>query len=225
MPARHVGEPRRQLECLRVVGDGEGARQRVRARRLVVGHRREASGGFATLGGCSRPGGGRCSTSRAGGASDAGRCLATTPSGFGATTRSRRPISTRSARAEALLPERPLLSVVLPVGGAGREDTAASIESLLDQAYENWELWVTVDAARPVWLGDLVADAARRGARVEAVPAGRGARSRPRRVDRAPRLGLQPAPARPLPDRADDRRAPRSQPRLCGRRPARRRRA
>ena len=76
------------------------------------------------------------------------------------------------AQAQALLPERPLLSVVLPVGHAGRDGTAASIESLLDQAYENWELWVAVDAAPPGWLCDLLADAARRGARVEAVPPG-----------------------------------------------------
>ena len=59
-----------------------------------------------------------------------------------------------------------------PSDGAGRDGTAASIESLLDQAYENWELWVAVDAAPPGWLCDLLADAARRGARVEAVPPG-----------------------------------------------------
>ena len=40
------------------------------------------------------------------------------------------------AQAEALLPDRPLLSVVLPVGSVGREGTAASIDSVLEQAYQ-----------------------------------------------------------------------------------------
>ena len=74
------------------------------------------------------------------------------------------------AKAEALLPERPLLSVVLPVGAGGRDGTAASIEALLGQAYESWELWVLVDAVRPAWLGDLLADAGRRGARSRPSP-------------------------------------------------------
>ena len=83
------------------------------------------------------------------------------------------------AKAGTLLPERPLLSVVLPVGAGGRESASASIESLLGQAYESWELWALVDAARPAWLGDLLADAGRRGARLEAVsPAEALARAR-----------------------------------------------
>ena len=116
MPARHVGEPCRQLEGQRVVGDREGAWRPVRARRLVVGHRREASGGFATLGGCSWPGGGRCSTSRAGGASDAGRL----PRDYAEWIRRYDTLTAADldaiAKAQALLPERPLLSVILPVG-------------------------------------------------------------------------------------------------------------
>ena len=83
------------------------------------------------------------------------------------------------AQAEALLPDRPLLSVVLPVGSVGREGTAASIDSVLEQAYQSWDLWVVVGPARPAWLGDLLTHAGRRGIRVEAVtPAEALARAR-----------------------------------------------
>ena len=64
-----------------------------------------------------------------------------------------------------------------------------------------------VDAARPAWLGDLLADAGRRGARLEAVsPAEALARAAASGSCSSARA--QPAPARALPDRAGDRRDP-----------------